>query len=361
VRLQLPKTASWRVMACTAPEATIELAGVTHVVLSGGGIRGLCYLGMLKAIEDALRARGSSYAHFVDGLEVCVGTSIGALVALLLALELPVAALHFVQRPDGTVASDMLPEMCGDVFRQRALDDGESLVHMAQTLLRQRHFSTSITLKELHRCTGKRLVCVATDVGRLVAVYLDANTAPTMAVADAVAASMRVPLLYAPHEVGDRVLADGCLMDNFPLSACAGVDPARVLALRTRPCERRTATRASARMYVCRCIMCPQVALEAAQLGLQSEQMRARVVTAPTGAVLGPEFDADRGTCAALWWSGVYTIYRRVDPVRGTAVMAVVHLLWGVVGLMTILRERRCVEHAVRRMRRAAERVQPVK
>lgn len=326
-------------------------ADVTHVVLSGGGVRGFCYVGALVALGNVLAADGSSYGEFCRRLQMCAGTSIGCLFALLLSLELPPEAVDGIRAPDGTVSPDFLPRPGSASVSELGIDRGAGLVRMAELLLSRRHFGADVTLGELRRFTGKRLVCCATDVLRMEAVLLDADTAPDMRVVDAVAASMRVPLVYAPHVdvAGRRVLADGCLVNNFPLAALpAGLAAERVLGLRTEAASHTApvafdAALSHPRLYLSRATMCPLLALDRALLAMQPAEVRRRVVTFPTGSVVGVEFDADAAVCRALWWSGALGVYRAAGRAQ---------LGWALLALGVVLRA--CVASRATRLRREA-------
>lgn len=326
-------------------------AAVTHVVLSGGGIRGFCYLGALVALQTVLRQDGDSYEKFCARLEMCAGTSIGCLFALLLVLELPPVALDGIRTQEGTVSPDILPTPASAALGELGLDCGAGLVRMARLLLERRHLGPDITMAELRRCTGKRLVCCTTDVLRMERVLIDADSDPDVRVVDAVVASMRVPLLYAPYvdRVGQRVLADGCLTDNFPLAALPpGLAPDRVLGLRTESTASTApltmeAALARPRVYLSRAVMCPLLTLDRALLDRHPPEIRRRVVTFPTGHVVGVEFDADAGICRALWWSGLLGTYRAAGRHRlGLSVLVITIVL------------RACVTAQAGRLRRVA-------
>jgi uncharacterized protein len=62
------------------------------LALDGGGVKGVLTLGMLKVLEDELRARAGGAAEFrlCDYYDLIGGTSTGAIIATALALGLSV-------------------------------------------------------------------------------------------------------------------------------------------------------------------------------------------------------------------------------------------------------------------------------
>jgi predicted acylesterase/phospholipase RssA len=158
------------------------------LVLSGGGAPSLAHLGVLDALEES-------------GIEVdrVAGSSIGAFIAALHATGAPVEEI-------GRLVFDEL--VVGHPFRdwrlsRRSLARGERL----KTML-SRTFGEG-TFEELAR----ELVVVSTDLYERTPVYHRLGP-----VAEAVGASMSVPVLFPPRQAGGRLLVDGSLSDNCPVS-----------------------------------------------------------------------------------------------------------------------------------------------
>ena len=341
------------------PEAPLVLDRVTHLVFGGGGIRGYCYFGCIAALRDVLDLTyAGGYAAWSERLEFAAGTSIGALFALFAVLELEPGCLRALLRPDGTLSHDLLPRPSTQAMSMLAIDDGRTLCRMAARLLAERNFADSITMRGLRRCTGKLLRCTVFNALSMQAEYLDADTAPDMRVVDAVAASMRVPLVYAAHVDHARraVYTDGGGVDNFALDALpAGLAADRVLGLRTRPGSETLDFQDAAqngRLCLARALLGPLAALDAALFNRQPAALRARVVTIDTGAVTGIELQADAAVCAALWTAGSVEAYRAIHPARGAAVRVVTLLLRAAVEARFAVARHRALARAVRRVGR---------
>jgi predicted acylesterase/phospholipase RssA len=332
----------------------MDIEDVRRVAFGGGGVRGVCYLGILAVIDEAWRDRGG-LVGWSARLEVCAGTSIGCLFALMLTLELPLSGIAVLLVSNGTIRRSMLPNPTVAALHAYGMDDGAGLRAMAEALLAQRCFSPNITLRELRRCTSKRLVCTACNVVDMRAEYLDANTAPDMRVADAVAASMRVPVVYAPFIDRGRglVLTDGGGADNFPMGRLAdGAAPGEVLGFRTRPSPpARPADIAGGGHWIARAVMCPLAALEQLQLDSLTPAMQLRVVTIDTGTVTGMEFFAGPGVYHTLWAAGASGMSAAIDVPRGPALLMV--SAWVVVSMAArrTLKQTRALARAIQRTR----------
>lgn len=191
----------------------------TALVISGGGIKGMAFFGVLKALHDAL---GWDFGRAKPKLRTVYGVSIGAFSALLLVLGYSVDELLGMVRfldLSTMVSLNIASVLAGGPI---GLDDGTALQSKLESLFLERTGRSDMTLQELRAHTGIRLMVSVTDLQRARCVCLSADTHPDMSVCMAVRASMALPPLFAPVMAPDGTLyADGGLLDNFPLQALA--------------------------------------------------------------------------------------------------------------------------------------------
>lgn len=186
------------------------------VVLSGGGAKGMAHISVLKAVEEAGIpvdiVCGTSIGSLVGAL-YCVGHSpdyIDSLVraqdwATLLSDRTDPALLRLRQREDqNTYAiirglSNARPEQ-GGLIRGRNLN----------RLYRQQcaGWLDSISFDSL----PVRFACVATDI--VTNTEVDFHSGYLL---NAIRASMAIPGVFTPVRIGDMVLIDGGLRNNFPV------------------------------------------------------------------------------------------------------------------------------------------------
>jgi len=109
------------------------------LALDGGGVKGLLTLGMLKPLEDELRARagGDEAFRLCDYYDLIGGTSTGAIIATGLALGLSV---------DELIA--LYQQLCPDVFG-RAARDGMFLQSRFESKRLRRALARVLTTKTL--------------------------------------------------------------------------------------------------------------------------------------------------------------------------------------------------------------------
>jgi EmrB/QacA subfamily drug resistance transporter len=173
------------------------------LVLAGGGARALSHIGVLSAFENA-------------GIEInrVAGTSMGAMIAALHAMGLRAGEIdamvfeEFVQR---SPFSDYRPSLTSLARGER----GKAML--------QRCFGDTYLEEMTHE-----LVVVSTDLYEKTPVYHRRGRT-----AEVVGASMCLPVLFPPQLLNGRVLVDGALGDNCPITAFTNLAEGPVVAVRT--------------------------------------------------------------------------------------------------------------------------------
>lgn len=211
----------------TSTKKKMDIHKLQTVVFSGGGVRGLAFVGFMMAFQDTFAK--TLHEHF----EQFAGTSVGALFALVAVLDVDVhksidlfnnIGLDAIFHKDPTW-----------LLTNFALNSGEALQELVIQLLALKGFHERTTMSELHASTNKTLVVVTVDLLTGETLYLDhTNEGSSISVVQAVMGSMALPPMFPPVTCtgsrGPMVLSDGGLLDNF---AIARFDPASTLGVRT--------------------------------------------------------------------------------------------------------------------------------
>ncbi len=211
------------VLMCSTVSAQNDSTAVHRkkvaVVLSGGGAKGMAHIGVLKVLEKA-----------GIPIDIVTGTSIGSIVGGLYAIGYNAHSLDSVVRAQdwGYVITDK------EDLRNQSLSDREK----QNTYL----FTTGLTigkhdvnaggiikgknLAELFQqlCVGYTdslnfsrdlripFACVATNIMDNSEVVFHSGRLP-----QAMRASMAIPAAFSPVRIGDMVLVDGGLKNNYPV------------------------------------------------------------------------------------------------------------------------------------------------
>ena len=218
-RLLIITMAAWM---CTTISAQTDSTAVHRkrvgVVLSGGGAKGVAHIGVLKVLERA-----------GIPIDIVTGTSMGSIVGGLYAIGYNANSLDSIVRAQdwGYVITDR-----EDLHRQSLSDKRKQNTYIFSTGLSIGKKSAQAgglikgkNLAELFQklCTGYTdsldftrdlripFACVATNIIDNSEVVFHSGRLP-----QAMRSSMAIPAAFAPVRIGDMVLVDGGLKNNYP-------------------------------------------------------------------------------------------------------------------------------------------------
>lgn len=181
---------------------------IENLVLSGGGIRGVSFVGALAALED-------KNAIHLAALKTVTGTSAGAMLGTLIALGFTISEIwSFVYHSDFSKLIQpsfmLLSDHCG-------METGEQVFLMFEKILFSRTKVENIDFQQLFELTQIHLTLVGTCVNTKQAVYFDHVQTPTFKVAMALRISMGIPFIFTPITIHHLKYVDGGLTDNYPI------------------------------------------------------------------------------------------------------------------------------------------------
>lgn len=176
------------------------------------------YFGMLRALrEHYMQLFGVPFSDFLRGVRGFSGTSIGAVAALIMLLDLSNEQIETVFRKKMANLRSVVPNIdLSMLVNALGLDDGSVVRASIVDILESGGLSASATFSDLERLLQKQFVCVSTNVHTKKAVYFCASQTPSVRVVDAVYMSMSVPFLLAPMRHEGHMHVDGCLSHNMP-------------------------------------------------------------------------------------------------------------------------------------------------
>jgi predicted acylesterase/phospholipase RssA len=192
----------------------------THLVLSGGGMSGMVYLGALRYLQQ------EGYDKHIRHI---AGASIGALFAAAFAFGISMGDLEnrfkefYNNKEKCSIPLSM--EMIIFSIDTLGIDDGRRLIDPIKDLLGH------MTFLEFSKKTGKNLIISATHMETMNPTYFSVDITPHVLVADAVRASMAVPMLVKPVGIGEDFYIDGGVTDGVPINAFMNVPHETILIL----------------------------------------------------------------------------------------------------------------------------------
>jgi len=185
-----------------------------RIVLSGGGIKVISLVGVLKVLHGAGKLKKVR--------EIC-GVSAGAWLGFMVASGCPIAKIEgLVLDIDFSVIRNLTPEALLGFPETFGLDDGSKLAKFLESITRVvLKLDPEITFEGLAALPASLpFRCWATDLNTQSIREFSAIKTPTVKILDALRASMCIPLYFVPIKdpMNQHVLIDGGIQGNLPLN-----------------------------------------------------------------------------------------------------------------------------------------------
>ena len=161
-------------------------------------MRGIAYAGILMTLSTEFDLDFSSRFRKI---EHCIGTSIGALVAVMVTIGVtPTELVKQAQSRDFTSIIDIKNfAQWTNVFKTWGLADPVPLKLWVDKVLQQKIGKRNVTFKDLYDVTKVKLTIVVTNITDNCPEYWSYETHPNTSVSDAVVTSMALPPIFPPY------------------------------------------------------------------------------------------------------------------------------------------------------------------
>ena len=181
-----------------------------RLVLSGGGIRGLSYVGAFLELES----RG-----FLKNINEILGVSCGAMFGFAHVLGYsPNDLYQLASSLDFSLLQNFDPEIAFRFLDVYGVDDGINLEKFLESLLKNKNFKKDITFQELYESTKIIFRCYAVQLTQCKLHEFSYKETPDTSVIFALRASMCIPGYFIPLQHETKMFVDGGLMNNYPIN-----------------------------------------------------------------------------------------------------------------------------------------------
>lgn len=187
------------------PEYSTSKHNKHILVISGGGIKGIAFLGAIQALSER---------NLLCDIHTYAGTSIGSLIVLMLNIGYtPLELFDFIMKFDlGKIKSLNFASF----MTSYGIDNCLKVENTIKSLMTAKNIPESITFKQLYELTNKKLIMTSVNVNKRQAEYFSVTSHPDMLVALAARMSISIPFLFTPIIYNDCYYVDGGCIDNFP-------------------------------------------------------------------------------------------------------------------------------------------------
>lgn len=184
----------------------------THLVISGGGVKGTAIIGALQVLYDN---------HLLDNLEALIGSSAGGLICFLLNIGFTHNELKDIML--NINFNDFREIDFSAVFKKWGLDSGDKFIKLVIAIIKQKNIEKDITFIELYQKTNKLLVITGSELTTNQAKYFNYKDTPNMKVLDAIRITISYPIIFQPFYIDNddtnirEIYVDGALFSPYPI------------------------------------------------------------------------------------------------------------------------------------------------
>ncbi|MGB1307587.1 MAG: patatin-like phospholipase family protein [Oceanihabitans sp.] len=188
---------------------------IKNLALKGGGVKGIAYVGALQELDKA---------GIYKGIERVSGTSAGAIVALMIALQLSPEKIESLMRELDfkSFKSGWNPLR---VFTKYGLYNGDAILKFVYKCFNAsgKNISKKATFSDFAKAGCKDIIVFASDLNTHNICEFSNYKTPNCIVAEAIRASMSIPLFFKSWKFSnnipnDHIYVDGGVIFNYPLS-----------------------------------------------------------------------------------------------------------------------------------------------
>jgi NTE family protein len=194
----------------TEPKVESVEKVVNHLVISGGGVKGISFCGAFRMIKE-LHESGKI---LLDLKSIC-GVSVGSIIGLMYTIGYTYTEMEKVILD--TNLNSLKHVRIYNMISNYGLDSGKELLQWITSLLTSKGYSTNLTFSELYDKTGINFRVVATNLNKHSQVIFDKDSYPDFHVLLAVRMSFSIPFVFGRVKYKGETFVDGALINNFPI------------------------------------------------------------------------------------------------------------------------------------------------
>lgn len=191
--------------------SVITLPVYENLAIEGGGVLGIAYVGALKALYDD---------KSVFAIKSFSGSSVGAIIALMLAVRIDYDTLHRTVfnmdlrsfKDSGWIARGLIR-----IVQAFGFYAGDALHDFILKTVRLVTGLSDPTFADVLRVFGTKLIVTGTNVSKCCCEYFSVDTTPDMSVALACRISASIPYFYEAVLWRGCYYIDGGCLDNYPI------------------------------------------------------------------------------------------------------------------------------------------------
>lgn len=217
----------------------MDQLNITHLVLSGGGMRGVIFIGAIRYLY---------IENLIGKITHIAANSIGSFVALCIAFKLTIEEIEEIiynSKDDNELC--YIPTK--NYYRLISKLGLSSISHFMEHLKRRLRIkypyicsgsdtdtdsetkTITMTFKEVSQRFGVNLYLSTTNINRCENRIFSIEDTPDVSIFTACEASMSIPLLFTPIVIDNEYYYDGAFTNNFPIKIFSHISKENIIAM----------------------------------------------------------------------------------------------------------------------------------
>lgn len=195
----------------------------THIVISGGGLYGVCMLGVLRYLYIEKK--------IVDVKNIA-GNSMGAFFALAHSLKIDILELeHIIKELSCNCSLLITKNNFSNIFFKNGIVSFTIYTNRLKEYLNKKYNISDLTFVELTKKFGINLYVSATNLNKCENIIFSTDNTPNISIFDATAASMSIPYFSKPVIIDGEYYLDGLFTNNFPINVFNHIQKHNILGV----------------------------------------------------------------------------------------------------------------------------------
>ena len=203
----------------------MDKLNITHLVLSGGGMRGVLFVGALRYLY--LENMHKNITHIA-------ANSIGSFVALFITFKLTIEEAErviYTSAGDTNLCNIPTKNYYKIVSNLGLCSISHFMEHLRKVLRVKYPDMEDMTFKEASKRFGVNLYFSTTNINRCENRIFSIEDTPDVSIFTACEASMAIPLIFNPVAIDGEYYYDGAFSNNFPIKIFSHVSKENVIGM----------------------------------------------------------------------------------------------------------------------------------
>ena len=204
----------------------MDKLNITHLVLSGGGMKGVIFIGALRYMY--IENLHTNITHIA-------ANSIGSFVALFIAFKLTIDEIEKIiyDSKDDKNLCYIPTKNYYKIISNLGLCSISNFMEHFKKIIRVKYpdINDTITFKEVSKRFGINLYISTTNINRCENRIFSIDDTPDISVFTACEASMSIPLIFNPIAIEEEYYYDGAFTNNFPIKLFSHVPKENIIGM----------------------------------------------------------------------------------------------------------------------------------